>query len=258
MRLQSILHCGLGCSFGVVRWRLPNFSNAQILGDLETGAIFGGPYNRIQIFTEEGTLFDAFSDRQFSTPIQPFVRLRAGYTIAKRHTIIALVAPLTIRSYTDGYGADILYQSTTFDANEALEVRYMFNSYRLTYRFHIIEKDKFTLALGATAKLRQAEIEVKSDQQSAINRNLGFVPIINFYLNYRPIEKLGIIFEGDALAIPNIPGRAEDVFLGVGYYVRENLAIKAGYRLLEGGSRNPESTTFIFVHYASVGVTWGM
>lgn len=248
----------MGLCLWIALLMMPVLAQAQVLGDLETGAIFGGPYNRIQIFTDEGTAFDAFGDSRFRTPIQPFVRLRAGYTIAKRHTIIALVAPLTIRSYTDGYGEDILFQNTTFDANDALEIRYMFNSYRLTYRYHIVENDKFTLALGATIKLRQAEIEVKSDQQSSVNRNLGFVPIVNFYLNYRPIEQLGIIFEGDALAIPNTPGRAEDVFLGLGYYINENLAIKAGYRLLEGGSRNPESTAFTFIHYASVGVTWGM
>ena len=247
----------LGLCLGLLLMSAPTTTHAQILGDVETGAIFGGFYNRIQIFTDEGTEFNAFGS-QFRTPAQPFVRLRFGYTIAKRHTIIGLFAPLTIRSFSNGYNEDILYQNITFDAGQPLEVRYMFNSYRITYRFHIVEKEKITFAMGATAKLRQAEIELSNDQTSSVNRNLGFVPIINFYLNYRPIQKLGIIFEGDALVAPNGVGRAEDIFLGAAYYINDNLAIKAGYRLLEGGSRNPESTTFTFIHYASIGATWGM
>lgn len=249
--------CLVGATVLLATWMLPKGAQAQILGDLETGAIFGGPYNQIQIFTNEGTDFNAFGD-QFRVPPQPFVRLRFGYTIAKRHTIIGLVAPLTIRSFSDGYDQDLLYQNTTFAAGQPLEVRYMFNSYRITYRFHIVEKEKITFAMGATAKLRQAEVEVKNDLASSVNKNLGFVPIINFYLNWRMVDKVALIFEGDALVAPNGVGRAEDVFLGGAYYVNENLAIKAGYRLLEGGSRNPESTVFTFIHYASIGATWGM
>lgn len=230
-------------------------TRAQFIADVESGAIFGGPYNRIKIFTETGTEFNAFGE-QFRVQPNIFVRLRAGYTIADRHTIIGLVAPLTIFSYTDGYSQDIQYQGTNFDASLPLEVRYVFNSYRLTYRYHIVEKEKITFALGATAKIRQASVRLKNDQVSSINTNLGFVPIINLYLNWRPIEKLGIILEGDGLAVPQ--GRAEDFFIGAAYYATDNLAIKAGYRLLEGGGSNPESIVFTYIHYASVGLTWGM
>ncbi len=228
---------------------------AQFLADLETGAVFGGPYNRIKISTESGTEFNAFGD-QFQVKPNAFIRGRIGYTIADRHTIIGLVAPLTIFSETDGYNTDILYQGVNFEAGLPLEVRYVFNSYRLTYRFHIVEKENITFALGVTGKIRQASVRLKNDQEESINTNLGFVPIVNLYLNYRPIEQLGIILEGDALAVPQ--GRAEDVFLGAAYYVNDNLAIKAGYRILEGGGTNPESIVFTFIHYASVGLTWGM
>ena len=230
-------------------------TQAQFIADVESGVAFGGPYNRIKISTESGTEFNAFGD-QFSVQPTPFIRLRAGYTIAKRHTIIGLVAPLTIFSRTNGYSENIEYQGIDFSSTLPLEVRYVFNSYRLTYRFHIVEKEKITFALGATAKIRQASVRLQNDLESSINTNLGFVPIINLYLNWRPIEKLGIILEGDGLAVPQ--GRAEDFFVGAAYYVNDNLAIKGGYRLLEGGGTNPESIVYTFIHYASVGVTWGM
>lgn len=230
-------------------------ANAQFIADVESGVIFGGPYNRLKISTKSGTEFNAFGS-QFRVQPNAFIRLRVGYTIAKRHTIVSLVAPLTIFSYANNYSEDIQYQGTNFEAKLPLEVRYIFNSYRLTYRFHIIEKEKITFAMGLTGKIRQASVRLKNDKVSSINSNVGFVPIINLYVNYRPIEKLGIIFEGDGLVAPQ--GRAEDFFLGAAYYVTDDLAIKAGYRLLEGGAKNKVSTTFTFVHYVAVGLTWGM
>lgn len=230
-------------------------AQAQFIADIESGAIFGGPYNRIKISREVGTEFNAFGD-QFKVQPNAFIRFRAGYTIGKRHTIIGLVAPLTIFSYTDGYSEDISYQGVNFASSLPLEVRYIFNSYRLTYRFHIVEKENITFAMGVTAKIRQASVRLKNDQVTSLNSNLGFVPIINLYLNYRPIEKLALILEGDGLVVPQ--GRAEDFFIGAAYYLTDDLAIKAGYRLLEGGGTNPESVVFTFVHYASVGLTWGM
>ncbi|MGH1338155.1 MAG: hypothetical protein ACRBFS_18680 [Aureispira sp.] len=230
-------------------------TQAQFIADVESGAAFGGPYNRIKISTESGTEFNAFGG-EFKVRPNAFVRLRAGYTIAKRHTIIGLVAPLTIFSNTEGYNQNIEYQGINFSSSLPLEVRYIFNSYRLTYRFHLVEKENITFALGATAKIRQASVRLSNEQVSSINTNLGFVPIINIYLNWRPIDKLAIILEGDGLAVPQ--GRAEDFFVGAAYYVTDNLAIKGGYRLLEGGGTNPESIVFTFLHFASVGLTWGM
>jgi hypothetical protein len=77
------------------------------------------------------------------------------------------------------------------------------------------------------------------------------VPLINFRLDWRFAEKLGLIFEGDGLAAPQ--GRAEDIFLGLGWELSKALALKAGYRLVEGGADNDEVYSFTWVNYASVG-----
>ena len=60
--------------------------------------------------------------------------------------------------------------------------------------------------------------------------------------------------DGDALAAPQ--GRAEDVLIAATYEVSDNLAIRAGYRILEGGADNDEVYNFALFNYASVGVTY--
>jgi len=80
------------------------------------------------------------------------------------------------------------------------------------------------------------------------------VPIINFRLWWKPTEKFGILLDGDALAAPQ--GRAEDIQLAATYAISDNLGIRAGYRILEGGADNGEVFNFSLFHYASVGLTY--
>lgn len=50
-------------------------------------------------------------------------------------------------------------------------------------------------------------------------------------------------------------GRAEDVFGGFAYQVvDERLALKLGYRLLEGGADVSSVYNFTYVHFANVGI----
>ena len=51
---------------------------------------------------------------------------------------------------------------TLFPANTALEAKYKFNSYRLTYRYDIVKKPKIDFGLGFTAKIRDASIALES------------------------------------------------------------------------------------------------
>ena len=64
-------------------------------------------------------------------------------------------------------------------------------------------------------------------------------------------EKFGLLFEGDALAAPQ--GRAEDVLLAATYKINRKIALKAGYRILEGGADNDEVYNFSLINYISAG-----
>ena len=75
-----------------------------------------------------------------------------------------------------------------------------------------------------------------------------------FRLLWRIDDAFGLLPEGDVLAAPQ--GRAEDVLIAATYKFSDNLGIRAGYRILEGGADNDEVYNFALFHYASAGITY--
>jgi hypothetical protein len=229
---------------------LYNSVNAQAIIDFETGPVFTG-YNDVSIPGDQGTFLSLKDDLKPRTNL--FYRLRAGYTIKSRHTISLLYAPLVTKS--EGIGAnDILFEGVIFPAYIEIAGTYKFNSYRLTYRYEIVNKPKFVFGLGFTAKIRDAKIALSSPGLVSEKTNVGFVPIINFRLLWYIHDKFGLLLDGDALAAPQ--GRAEDVLIAAFFKLSENLDIRAGYRILEGGADNDEVYNFALFHYASVGISY--
>ncbi|MCB2219214.1 MAG: hypothetical protein KQI35_02380 [Bacteroidetes bacterium] len=227
-----------------------SFVNAQASIDLESGAVFTG-YNDVRIPGDAGTLFSLNTD--LKTKTAAFIRLRAGYTINSRHTISLIYAPLTVKS--EGSATmPILFEDAAFPANTELNGSYKFNSYRITYRYDFVRKPNFEFGLGFTAKIRDAEISLKSDETASAKTNVGFVPIINFRLHWTSNKKMGLLLEGDALAAPQ--GRAEDVLLAGTYKFSDRFLMRLGYRILEGGADNDEVYNFALFHYASVGFSY--
>lgn len=101
-------------------------------------------------------------------------------------------------------------------------------------------------------KSGDARIALASAGLESEKVNVGFVPIINFRMLWKPYEKLGILVEGDALAAPQ--GRAEDVLVAATYRISDHIGLKAGYRLLEGGADNAEVYNFALFHFATAGI----
>lgn len=227
-----------------------SFVNAQAFIGLESGVVFTG-YNNVRIPGDTGTLFSLKTD--LNAEQNAFIRLRAGYTIKSKHTISVLYAPLTVKSHGSAT-FPIDFEGETFPADTPLDASYTFNSYRITYRYDLVKKPKLEFGLGFTAKIRDAEISLNSQGLSASKTNVGFVPIINFRMNWKTNEKIYVLFEGDALAAPQ--GRAEDVLLAGIYKFSDYIMAHLGYRILEGGSDNDAVYTFALFHYASFGVSY--
>ena len=221
---------------------------AQALIDLETGAVFTG-YNDVRIPGDEGTFFSLKDD--LIPKAEFFYRLRLNYTIKSRHTFSLLYAPLETTS-KGSVPYDIFFEGVTFPANTDLSGTYKFNSYRLTYRYEIVQKPKFEFGLGFTGKIRDARIAMASAGLESEKTNVGFVPIINFRMFWKLDEKFGILLDGDALAAPQ--GRAEDILIAATYRVSDRIGLKAGYRILEGGADNDEVYNFALFNYASLGL----
>lgn len=223
---------------------------AQVLIDLESGFVFTG-YNDVRIPGDEGTKFSLKDDLNPKT--KHFYRTRLNYTSMSRHTFSLLYAPLETKSYSN-IANDILFEGVVFPANSKIEGTYKFNSYRLTYRYEIVKKTRLDFGLGITAKIRDAKITLSTPGLIADKANVGFVPLINFRLMWKVSDKFGFLLDGDALAAPQ--GRAEDVLIAAIYNLSENISIRAGYRILEGGADNDAVYNFALFHYASAGFSY--
>lgn len=215
--------------------------------DFENGAAAAG-YNDVRIPGSGGTLFSLTDDLQAARTY--FWRVRLDYRVTNRNVVSALAAPLSIDSRGTS-GIDIVFMNKMFQAGTPLAAQYVFNSYRVTWRYEFVQSTSWRFGLGVTAKIRDALTGLRGGGQSAEKRNVGFVPLINFKLERSLGRRAAFRLEGDALAAPQ--GRAEDIFAGLIVPVSAKVAIKAGYRLLEGGADIDEVYTFTAVHYASVG-----
>ncbi len=223
-------------------------ARAQYSLDVETGVADAG-YNDIRIPGRGGTDI-SFTDDLHSKRTA-FVRLRGAYRWGDRHNLSLLVAPLRLEA--EGVvDHSVVFAGAEFAARSPLTGYYRFDSYRLTYRWDFLRRESLRFGFGFTAKIRDAETRIESGGRSGTKKNTGFVPILNFALDWRFRPPLRFIFEGDALAAPQ--GRAADVFAGISGEVRPWAALKAGYRILEGGADNDEVYTFALVHYAVAGL----
>lgn len=222
---------------------------SEVLFDFETGAVFTG-YNDVRIPGDSGTKF-SLSDDLDADPAY-FYRVSAGYLIGEKHYLGLLAAPLTVKS-SGVIDKDITFAGKTFAAGEKVEGTFMFNSYRLTYRYNGFRMGNLSGGIGFTGKIRHASIKLRSDTGESEKKNTGFVPIINFMLRWDFASPLGFLVEGDALASPQ--GRAEDILFAFTWRINDNIQARAGYRLLEGGADNDEVYTFSMFNYAIAGIT---
>ncbi len=225
-------------------------SRAAVHLDVEGGAAFNG-YNDVRIPGDIGTDISLTDDLESNATA--YFRVRVGVDLGQRHRLSLLVAPLRIEA-SGSVNSNVDFNGVTFPAGEQLESLYRFDSYRLTYRYALVESERLEFGLGITAKIRDAAIRIEGDGKESEKTNTGFVPLINFALDWSFASRFGLLFMGDALAAPQ--GRAEDVLLALYTDATDDLRLRIGYRILEGGADNDEVYSFALVHYLTAGVMW--
>jgi len=225
-------------------------ARGDVFVEAESGAAFSG-YNDVRIPPDTGTEF-SLAEELDADPVA-FLRLRGGMRFADRHTLLLLAAPLRI-SFAGHFARPVHYQGVDFAAGEAIEALYRFDSYRVTYRYRLWTTPRARLELGATVKIRDAEIRLEGGGQRARKTDTGFVPLLAFAFDWQWTAGVALSIEGDALASPGGQGRAEDVLVALRLGLSRDLDLLLGYRLLEGGADVETVYNFALVHYASVGI----
>lgn len=224
--------------------------HAQLFIDLEAGIVSAGS-NDVRVPGDGGTLFSLTDDLQAKT--SSFLRIRPGIRFGGRHNVSLLYAPLKIVS-SGIFREPVRFRDAIIEPDRVVSADYVFNSYRLTYRYDLKTDPKLRIGVGVTAKMRDASITLSNADTSVAETNVGFVPLINIHLNWRINDKLGLLIDGDALVGPQ--GRAEDIFAGLTYEIAGGLQARAGYRVLEGGADVEKVYNFALIHYGALGAVF--
>lgn len=216
---------------------------------IEAGPVWQAK-NDVAVPGDTGTRF-ALDDVTGAGPF-PYARIELTYQLNEKQELRGLVAPLSL----DGDGTlpqPVSFSGVSF-APGATEAKYKFNSYRLTWRYTVHDSAAWTWKIGATGKIRDAKIELRQGGLSASDSNVGFVPLLNVYGEYRLVDRWRATLDFDGLVGPN--GRAFDIGVKVAYDVTPRWSLEGGYRVLEGGADNNNVYNFAMFNYAILGARY--
>lgn len=182
----------------------------------------------------------------------PRVQVTTG--LAPRHELRFVVAPFTIKE-SGNLDGPVRFNGQNF-AGGGAEAKYRFNSYRATWRYTVFEDRDWTLKVGATAKIRDAEITLRQGGLSSTRSNTGFVPLLHVYAERRLDNRSRLTFEGDALA--GGPGYAVDVSARYVRDLGQRWSWFGGVRLLDGGADTSDVYNFARLYYLTAGLQYRM
>ena len=220
---------------------------ADLHASLEAGATWQ-TRNDFRIPGDGGTLVALAEYDQ--VPVAAF-RATLTWDMTSRQSLRLLAAPLRFETAFVPE-APVTFQDLVFAAGRPVNATYVFNSYRLSWYWRFPPGQKWSFRLGATLKLRDAEIGLAGNPGRSVKDDLGVVPLLYAYARYQASDRFALELEADALAAPQ--GRAEDVSLKGVFRLSDRVEVDLGYRLLEGGADNDTVYTFAFFHYAVAGV----
>jgi hypothetical protein len=181
-------------------------------------------------------------------------RVYFTWNINRRHGLRALLAPL---SYTEtgSFDTPVDFAGESYRPEVPTEATYQFNSWRLSYQYRLKDGDRWKLWIGVTAKIRDAKIELRQDQTTSRDTDVGFVPLLYFRADYALADRWHLIFDIDALA--GGPGRAIDLAVKIGYDISPRWAVTFGYRTVEGGADVEDVYNFAWFNWAAASVVFG-
>lgn len=206
--------------------------SAQTVVSLEATA-WNTRLNEVRKPSQGGTTF-SFRELLEAGPSRA-ARLEASWQLNDRHGLRVLLAPFEV-SGTGSFRQPVVFEGRTFQSGQPTRGTYRFNSWRATWRYTLETGPDWTVKVGATAKLRDAKVQLEQGGQSTANSNLGFVPLAHLSVARRLAPDWTAVFETDALAAPQ--GRAVDAALMVRWQATPRVFVDAGYRMLEGGADN--------------------
>ncbi len=221
---------------------------ADAFADVEMGFVWASR-NDVAIPGTSGTRLSLVND--LVPDEAPYARTRVGATFGDRHAVFVTWAPVRLEA-SGVLRRDVRFRDVNFAAGSRVHARFVFDSYRATYRYGLLRSERLDLDVGGTAFVRDAVISLQG-ASFAEKTNVGFVPLLSFRAAWRFARPFSLVVDGDALAAPQ--GRAEDVLIAVDAELRPGVAVRAGYRVIEGGVDNATVYNFALLNHLGLGLS---
>ena len=169
------------------------------------------------------------------------IRLEIRKLVRGPHGVRVLLAPL---SYTETVTFDdpVQFVGGDFPADTATDATYKFNSWRVGYFYSLVHSDIASFRVGATLKVRDAEIRLEQGDNVSFDDDLGLVPLLYVSGSYQFTNSWTVSADLDGLA--GGPGRAIDFGLGLDYSLSNRWNLGAEVRILDGGADTDEVYNF--------------
>ncbi|WNG37620.1 hypothetical protein F0U60_30910 [Archangium minus] len=170
-------------------------------------------------------------------------RIALEARLGERHGIILLYAPFDLTTRAT-LSRDIDFRGTVFPAGTVVDSRYLFDGYRGSYLFRVINGERFTWDIGASVQIRNALVDLSAVDGSryAKESDIGVVGALKTRLRYTLPSRVWAGLEADALStfglFGNTTGGIYDVALTLGVPVtsKGDVSAYARLRLLGGGA----------------------
>jgi hypothetical protein len=182
------------------------------------------------------------------------VRLEISWMMNERHGLRILLAPL---SYTESvtFNEPVLFAGETFSQDQLTDATYKFNSWRLGYFYSLMHNDIASFRVGATLKVRDAEIRLVQGDTVSFDDDVGLVPLLYLAGKYQLNNQWTIGADLDGLA--GGPGRAIDLGVNLDYAITKRWGIGAELRVLDGGADTDSVYNFARFNSATVVLSTG-
>jgi hypothetical protein len=239
---------------------------------------FLSPLHHTAQFGKSATKLD-YVDEGAQDVLFLFGRLSAELELARRHTVIFLYQPLDLPTQTR-LRRDVTIDELTFPAGTAVDLRYNFDFYRMSYLYDLMGRyPRHELSLGFSLQIRNATINFTSADGSLRRafRSLGPVPTIKARGRYTFDSGLWLGGEVDFMYAPvkyinggdsDVEGAIVDLSLRAGYPVRSWANVFVNLRYIGGGAEgtSPDDDTvgdgFVanWLHFLtlSIGAEWSL
>lgn len=160
-----------------------------------------------------------------------------------RHRAILLYAPFEASTKVT-LGRDLQFRDTLFTAGTPVEHRYLFDGFRGSYLYRLLERGPVALEVGGSLQIRNAEVAFVSldGAQRAAENDIGLVFAAKTRLWYRPApDAWWAALDADAFStfglVPGVRGAIYDVQVAAGHRVANGVDVVFGARLLGGGAK---------------------